>query len=81
MRLSVMMLTTALATAPVLSAGASAPGSVRCCVKLGIDGVVDPPRCLKVNLNITPRRLARHPKRACRLVGGTPAASAACTCA
>ena len=80
MRLSVMMLAMALAT-PLVAHADSAPGPVRCCVKLGIDGVVDPPRCLKVNLNITPRRLARHPKRACRLVGGTPAASAACTCA
>ena len=74
------MIGLALATSAIPSNAASPSGPVQCCLKLAIEGVTDPPRCLKVNFNITPRRLARHPKRACRLLGGTPATAAACVC-
>jgi len=74
------MIGLALATSAIPSGAAGSPGPVQCCLKLAIEGVTDPPRCLKVNFNVTPRRLARHPKRACRMLGGTPATTAACVC-
>ncbi|MFN8544181.1 MAG: hypothetical protein U0807_08240 [Candidatus Binatia bacterium] len=78
MRRAFVVLGCVLAAAPALAAEA---GRVACCVELAIPGVVEVPRCLRVNFNVTPRRLAKRPKRFCRAVGGTPASTIGlCTC-
>jgi hypothetical protein len=66
---------------------AGALGAVRggrasrgCCVEVFLPGITPEPRCALVNLNLRPRRLRRHTRAICRLIGGRPLGRDGCPC-